>query len=269
MEQSEREQKILEGLLQKDSITVAELGRFLAVSDVTIRSDLSAMEERGLLVRVHGGAVVGKHPAILERQNLRIQQKQNIARTAAGLVQAGDTVMVEAGTTPALVCRFLAGKRDIHLITNSALAFQAAKNNPALKITLLGGEFRAPTESFIGAVAIETIRRFNVRYAFIGTDGFSAKKGITTNLLEGGEVIRVMKERAERTVVLSDSTKYKKAGTVGIMGLAEAGMLITDNEISANAAAEMGGAEGMENITQENLEGVIIFNFNPVNTGGR
>ncbi|MDR2135221.1 MAG: DeoR/GlpR family DNA-binding transcription regulator [Treponema sp.] len=239
MESAAREQMILGSLLEKGSITVAGLSRDLAVSEVTIRSDLNSLEKRGFLSRVHGGAVPSIHPHILERQNLRVEEKQDIARAAAALVRDGDTIMIEAGTTPALVCRYLGGRRDVHVITNSALAFAAAKNNPALKITLCGGEFRSSTESFVGPIAEETIRRFNVRIAFVGTDGFGVR-GITTHLLEGGEVIKVMKERAGQTILLTDSSKYGRAGPVTIMPLSEADGIITDCRIPPEAAAEMG-----------------------------
>jgi DeoR family galactitol utilization operon repressor len=238
-EVSEREQVIINFLLERGSITVADLSRDLAVSEVTIRSDLNSLEKRGLLSRVHGGAVPSVHPHILERQNLRVEEKHDIARAAADLVQSGDAIMIEAGTTPALVCRYLGGKRDIHVITNSVLALSAAKNNPGLHITLCGGEFRSSTESFVGPIAVETIRRFNVKLAFVGTDGFSARNGITTHLMEGGEIIKVMKERARQTVLLTDSTKYGRAGPVTIMPLSGTDGIITDARIPGAAAAEM------------------------------
>jgi DeoR family galactitol utilization operon repressor len=170
--------------------------------------------------------------------------------------------MNEAGTTPALVCRYLGGRRDVHVITNSVLAFNAAKNNPALKITLCGGEFRSSTESLVGPIAAETIRRFNVKIAFVGTDGFSARNGITTHLLEGGEVIKVMKERARQTILLTDSTKYGRAGPVTIMPLSEADGIITDRQIPPEAAAEMREDSRIVHIIEENDAAVTRFWFN-------
>jgi DeoR family galactitol utilization operon repressor len=260
-ETSERERAIINSLLEKGSVTVADLSRDLAVSEVTIRSDLNSLEKRGLLSRVHGGAVPALHPHILERQNLMLEEKQSIARAAAGLVRNGDTIMIEAGTTLALVCRYLGAKRDIHVITNSALAFNGAKNNLALKITLCGGEFRSSTESFVGPIAVETIRRFNVKIAFIGTDGFSARNGITTHLLEGGEIIKVMREQARQTILLTDSTKYGRAGPVTIMPLSGADGIITDSRISGEAAAEMGEDPLIAGITEENEAAVKRFWF--------
>jgi DeoR family galactitol utilization operon repressor len=260
-ETNERDRAIISSLLERGSVTVADLSRDLAVSEVTIRSDLKGLEKRGLLSRVHGGAVPAIHPHILERQNLRLEEKQHIARAAAGLVRDGDTVMIEAGTTLALVCRYLGARRDVHLVTNSALAFNIAKNNPSLKITLCGGEFRSSTESFVGPIAVETIRRFNVNIAFIGTDGFGARNGITTHLLEGGEIIKVMKEQARQTILLTDSTKYGRAGPVTIMPLSGADGIITDPQIPAEAAAEMEEDPRITRITGEDEAAVRRFWF--------
>ncbi|MDR2159954.1 MAG: DeoR/GlpR family DNA-binding transcription regulator [Treponema sp.] len=260
MEVTSRERIILDSLLERGAISVTDLSRNLAVSEVTIRSDLKNMEERGLLSRVHGGAVPSVHPHILERRKLRLEEKQSVARAAAAMVRHGDTIMIEAGTTTALICRYLSGRRDVHVITNSALAFTAAKGSPALKITLCGGEYRSSTESFVGPIAAETIRRFNVRFAFIGTDGF-AKQGITTNLLEGGEVIKVMKERAEEIILLADSSKFNRAGPVTIMPLSGIDGIITDDQIAPQAAELMKSDPLILRIEEERDGAVVRFRF--------
>ena len=238
-ELSEREHSILNRLMVQGAVSVADLSSELAVSEVTIRSDLSSLEERGLLSRTHGGALPSIHPHIFQRQNMNIEEKHRIAKAAAGLVEDGDAIMIEAGTTTSLLPRYLAGKRDILIITNSILAFESAKSNPALKITLVGGEFRDSTDSFVGRITLDTIRRFNVRCAFVGTDGFSLKSGITTHLIEGGDVISVMRERAENLVLLADSSKYGKTGVVTILPLSQINTLITDTGLPDAAKEEL------------------------------
>lgn len=238
-ELSEREHSILNRLMVQGAVSVADLSSELAVSEVTIRSDLSSLEERGLLSRTHGGALPSIHPHIFQRQNMNIEEKHRIAKAAAGLVEDGDAIMIEAGTTTSLLPRYLAGKRDILIITNSILAFESAKSNPALKITLVGGEFRDSTDSFVGRITLDTIRRFNVRCAFVGTDGFSLKSGITTHLIEGGDVISVMRERAENLVLLADSSKYGKTGIVTILPLSQINTLITDTGLSDAVKEEL------------------------------
>ena len=238
-ELSEREHSILNRLMVQGAVSVADLSSELAVSEVTIRSDLSSLEERGLLSRTHGGALPSIHPHIFQRQNMNIEEKHRIAKAAADLVEDGDAIMIEAGTTTSLLPRYLAGKRDILIITNSIPAFESAKSNPALKITLVGGEFRDSTDSFVGRITLDTIRRFNVRCAFVGTDGFSLKSGITTHLIEGGDVISVMRERAENLVLLADSSKYGKTGVVTILPLSQINTLITDTGLPDAAKVEL------------------------------
>ena len=236
---SDREKQILNLLMEQGTVTVVELSKLLSVSEVTIRSDLRNLEERGLLNRIHGGAVPSVHPNIVERQNLLVETKQRIAKAAADLVQDGDTIMIEAGTTTAMIPRYLFGKRDIHIITNSILAFTAAKSNPSIKLTVTGGEFRNSTESCVGSVAAEALKYFNVRLAFVGTDGFSLERGITTHLMEAGDIIKVMQQKAEQTVLLADSTKWGKMGAVSILPLKSASILITDKNLSPQAMEEL------------------------------
>ena len=238
-ELSEREHTILNRLMVQGAVSVAHLSSELEVSEVTIRSDLSSLEERGLLSRTHGGALPSIHPHIFQRQNMNIEEKHRIAKAAADLVGDGDAIMIEAGTTTSLLPRYLAGKRDILIITNSVPAFESAKSNPALRITLVGGEFRDSTDSFVGRITLDTIRRFNVRCAFVGTDGFSLKSGITTHLIEGGDVISVMRERAENLVLLADSSKYGKTGVVTILPLSQINTLITDTGLPDAAKEEL------------------------------
>ena len=238
-ELSEREHTILNRLMVQGAVSVAHLSSELEVSEVTIRSDLSSLEERGLLSRTHGGALPSIHPHIFQRQNMNIEEKHRIAKAAADLVGDGDAIMIEAGTTTSLLPRYLVGKRDILIITNSVPAFESAKSNPALKITLVGGEFRDSTDSFVGRITLDTIRRFNVRCAFVGTDGFSLKSGITTHLIEGGDVISVMREQAENLVLLADSSKYGKTGVVTILPLSQINTLITDTGLPDAAKEEL------------------------------
>ncbi len=242
IELSEREKAILASLSAQGSLSVADLAQRFGVSEVTIRSDLKELEDRGLLTRTRGGAIPALHPDILARQSERMEEKARIARAAAEWVQDGDAVMIEAGTTTALVARYLSGRRDVHVVTNSTLAFSYARANPALQVTMIGGEFRRPTESLVGPLAIETISRLNVRWAFVGTDGFSVAKGMTTHLVEGAEIVRAMKEHAERTVLVADASKYGRVGFVRVLPLTAVDWIVTDASLPAEAVRELADA---------------------------
>jgi DeoR family galactitol utilization operon repressor len=221
---------------------VAVLARELGLSEVTIRSDLKSLEESGWLNRKRGKIASSLHPKILERRRERQDEKNAIAQAAAGLVRDGDAVMIEAGTTTALIAKHLWGKRDIHVVTNSTLFFSYSRQYPNLQITITGGEFRRATESLVGPIALETIARLNVRLAFVGTDGFSLDRGMTTNLVEGAEIVKAMKHHAETTILLADSGKYGKIGFMQVFPLSEMNLILTDDRLPDQAFQELTAA---------------------------
>ena len=241
-ELGDRETHILNILAERGSLSVSSLARELDVSEVTIRSDLKNLEAKGFLNRTRGGAHSSFSRDILERQRLNVEEKNRIAKAAAGLVQDGDTIMIEAGTTTALIIRYLAGKRGVQIVTNSTLVFSNARLNPALSIILTGGIFRKETESLVGPVALKAIAGFNVRYAFVGTDGFSLAAGLTTQLVEGAEIVKAMKDRAEETWLVADSSKYGKSGFVSVLPLEEMDGIITDIKLDEDARRAMAEA---------------------------
>jgi len=206
---------------------------------VTIRSDLKALEERGFLNRTRGGAAPAIHRDIMERQHERVDEKNRIAKAAAELVRDGDVIMIEAGTTTALIAKHLIGKRDVHIVTNSTLVFAYARLAPTMQITMTGGEFRRPTESLVGPLALDTIEKLNVRLAFVGTDGFSREKGMTTHLVEGAQIVKAMKAHAQTTVLVADSSKYGKVGFASVLPLTEVNLIISDAELPSEAKREL------------------------------
>jgi DeoR family galactitol utilization operon repressor len=236
---NEREKTILGKLSENGAVSVTALAQDLGLSEVTIRGSLKELEDKGWLCRTRGGATPAIHRDIRERQRERMEQKNAIARAAAALARDGDVIMIEAGTTAALIARYLMGKRDIHIVTNSTLVFSYARMNPNLQITMTGGEFRRPTESLVGPIVLETLSRLNVRLAFIGTDGFTLDRGITTHLVEGAEIVKAMKAHAKTTVLVADSSKYGKLGFSTVLPLSDLDLILTDDELGEQAAEEL------------------------------
>ncbi|MGO8692598.1 MAG: DeoR/GlpR family DNA-binding transcription regulator [Rectinemataceae bacterium] len=234
-ELAERERTILKILSEQGTLSVSSLSRDLGVSEVTVRSDLKALEERGYLNRSRGGAYPALHQSILERQSLRIVEKNRIAKAAAELIRDGDRIMIEAGTTTALIARYLIGKRDVQVVTNSTLVFSYARLNPNLQITMTGGEFRREAESMVGPIALRTIAGLNVRLAFVGTDGFSVQSGMTTQLVEGAEIVKAMRDKAEATWLVADSSKYGKTGFVSVLPIQSVYGIISDEALGEDA----------------------------------
>jgi DeoR family galactitol utilization operon repressor len=238
-EKQSREAYILDRLAKDGSLSVSALSRDLGVSEVTIRSNLRDLESRGLLLRTHGGAQASTFQTVLERQRHHLAEKERIAAAAATLVGDGDSLMIEAGTTTAMVVKNLTGRQGVQIVTNSTLTFASARLNGALRLILTGGHFHHESESLVGSQALATIAEFNVRLAFIGTDGFTAERGLTTQFAEGADVIRAMHDRAEETWLLADSSKYGRAGFVSVLPLKEVAGVITDSGMGADSVAAL------------------------------
>lgn len=239
LELTERESLILDMLARDGTLSVSALSKTLGVSEVTIRSDLKNLEEKGFINRTRGGAYPSFHKDILERQRLNIEEKNRIARAAAEAVRDGDRIMIEAGTTTALIVRYLTGRRGVQIVTNSTLVFSYARLNPALNIILTGGIFRKETESLVGPVALRAIADFNVRLAFVGTDGFSLERGMTTQLVEGAEIVKAMRNQADETWLVADSSKYGRTGFVSVLPLSDVDGIITDERLDQAARERM------------------------------
>lgn len=239
VERVDREGVILSRLADDGALTVSTLATDLGVSEVTIRGDLRSLEEQGMLVRTRGGARPTTVRNILQRQRENVDAKERIAAAAASLVTDDDTVIIEAGTTTALIVRFLAGRRGVQIVTNSTLVFSNARLNPALNVILTGGIFNRASESLVGPLAERAIGQFNTRIAFLGTDGFSAERGLTTRFAEGAQVSTIMRDRAEETWLVADSSKFGQAGFVTFMPLSGITGIITDSGLSEAAAQSL------------------------------
>lgn len=228
---SERQKEIARLLAENPRTSVARLGKLLGVSTVTIRSDLNEMAGSGVLIRTRGGGLPAFHPSILERQKRHVEEKTRIARAAAAMIHDGDEVMIVAGTTTASIPRFLLGRRDVKIVTNSTLMLPYVRVNPNLQLTVAGGEFRPAAEALVGPNTLRDLAQFHVSKAFLGTDGFTLEKGITADSVEVAEVVRKMAEQARELILLADASKLGRSGFAHIMEAERIDVLITDTSI--------------------------------------
>ncbi len=239
IERGDRETAILARLAREGSLSVSSLSRDLGVSEVTVRTDLRNLEDRGLLARTHGGAEATGYRNVLERQLQHSGEKERIGAAAAELVRDDDLIMIEAGTTCAEIVAHLGTRRGVRILTNSTLVVRHARLHPGLTVVLTGGTFHRTSESLVGPVALRTIEDFNVRLAFFGTDGFTVGRGLTTAFSEGAEVIQAMRARAAESWLVADSSKYGKAGFVRVMDLADLTGVITDSGMDAESRNDL------------------------------
>ena len=236
---AERKTVILDLLMAESSVSVSELAKRLNVTVVTARADLAALEEEGLLVRTHGGAVPAQHPKMMKSMQAGKGVKGAIAKAAAAKIQDGDTIIVSAGTTTALIARYLLGKKNIHIVTNNTLLLSYARTSPHIRVTLIGGEFRPEEEGVVGPMALQAIDQFYVSKAFIGIDGASAKQGFTAHFVESADLVRKMAEQADQVIVLSDSGKFGNPGFARILPFGDIDTLVTDNELTQEFETEL------------------------------
>jgi len=226
---NERRLKILEMLNQAGSLEVGALADTLGVSAVTVRKDLAMLEEKGLLRRMHGSAVRVSPDDIGYRMTFDYETKKRIAHRAAQMVESGETVMIESGSTCAMLAAELAeSRRDITIITNSAFIAGHIRSLPGARIILLGGAYEPDAQVMVGPLVRICAREFFVDKFFIGTDGYNEEQGFTNVDMQRAEAVRAMAERSRRRIILTDSSKFGRHSVVTLMQAEDVATVITD-----------------------------------------
>ncbi len=212
---TERQSKLIKLVNLYQKIEVSKLAELLEVSQVTIRKDLDRLEEDGLLSREHGYALIKNANDINTRLTINYDIKLKIATKAAEMVSNGETVMLESGSTCALLAEQLAKlKKDITIITNSAYIAIRIRELPIRKVILLGGDYQKEYQGMVGPLVRKCAKEFYVDKFFVGTDGFIPETGFTCDDLMRVETMNYMAESANRTIILADSSKFSQKGVV-------------------------------------------------------
>lgn len=228
-----RHQMILKRLEQKQSVTVAELTALLEASEATVRRDLNALDEQGLLRKVHGGATAVRSALALQepdmptKATLHVEAKRAIGAYAATLVQDDDFVFIDAGTSTEQLVQHLAPSRA-SFVTNG-IEHARLLLRRGLKTQLLGGAIKPTTEAIIGAVALENLRRYNFSKCFMGTNGVDLRCGLTTPDPEEAALKGEAMARSYLSFVLADASKFGLVTPVTFSALEHA-CLLTEAE---------------------------------------
>lgn len=227
-----RLERIIQLVSQKKKIDVNSLSEQLEVSKVTIRKDLDKLESKGLLRREHGYAVLNSGDDLNVRLSYNYNIKRRIAEKAAELVQDNDTIMIESGSTCALLAEVLCQtKRNIKIITNSCFIANYIRQYSSCQIILLGGYYQPNSEVTVGPLLKEMISLFHVNRVFVGTDGFNKDLGFMGKDMMRSEGVRYMADAAEEVVILTDSSKFSKTSLVHQLSLADVNRIITDQAL--------------------------------------
>ena len=242
-----RQSLILEDVRRDGSARVSDLTQRLGVSDMTIRRDLEALAQAGLIEKVHGGAVLPGAPSSHEpgfeaKSVLAKPQKEAIARAAADLVKPGTAIALSAGTTTFALAGQLLDVAGLTIVTNSvrvASIFGARPGGPlggTVQVVLTGG-VRTPSDALVGPIADSAIRSLHVDQLFLGCHGIDPAAGLTSPNLAEAETNRAFVHAARRVTVVADHTKWGIVGLSSFAALDEVDTLVTDGQLHPEARA--------------------------------
>jgi DeoR/GlpR family transcriptional regulator of sugar metabolism len=251
----QRRAQIAEMVQARGVARVNELADHFGVSEVTIRNDLDRLEKQGHLTRDHGGAValasgggasgsrmVTGLLGIEQRAGLNLDAKRRIARAAAGMVQPGDTILIDAGTTAVEMSRHLADIPSLTIVTNALnVALAVGAEAPEARVILLGGTLNRESASLLGPMAEQSLAELVVQKIFLGTQAFDQENGLTDTTPEIAQIKRAMIRAARRVILLSDSSKWGRSGFIKVAPLSAVQTIISDTSLDAEARAVIEG----------------------------
>jgi DeoR family fructose operon transcriptional repressor len=240
---AQRREKIQEYLTLHKIAPSSELSSLLGVSEATVRRDLEWMENEGILYRTHGGAILSQHlqlePEYTQRAKRQVEEKHAIGRLAASLIEDGDIVFINSGTTTTQIIRHIPSGTNVTVITNN---LQAALDvgKVDFELVLIGGAFQSRSNSVAGRFAIENLGQIYASKSFVGVDGISPKYGCTSPSSAAAEVTRLMMARTRGPVtVVADHSKWGVVSNFIVASVDQIHRLISDDGLNDSARDEL------------------------------
>ena len=228
----ERRNEILDTIQKEQSVIVAELSKRYSVTEETIRRDLDKLERDGFVKKTYGGAVykesLDKDLPFKIREHSNKAEKIRIAQKVAGLIEDGDTIMMDSSSTVLQVAKLLKDKSRLTVITNSVEILVELADCSNITVISTGGTLRAPSLSLLGRTAEAVVCNYNVDKAIISCKGVHMQKGITDSVELEVEVKRAMLRSCKQSILAVDSTKIDKVAFTKLADLDEIDVLVTD-----------------------------------------
>jgi DeoR/GlpR family transcriptional regulator of sugar metabolism len=241
----DRHERILAELRASATLRASDLALALGVSTETIRRDLAELGAGGLIARTYGGAAARPfafEPSVSRRHALLVEERTRIAELAAGLIEPGQVVMIDAGSTTLHFARRLVARgRDLTVVTNCLGVARALGAGPGITVLVCPGRYDAREGSLCGPDAVAHLRRFNANWAVIGASGLTPD-GPSEVLPDSAAIKRVMLQRAERSLLLVDHTKYGRLALEVVCPLARIRHLVSDAPPTGELADELARA---------------------------
>ncbi|MBP3335569.1 MAG: DeoR/GlpR transcriptional regulator [Ruminiclostridium sp.] len=227
----ERHSMIIKAVNERSSVTIAELAEILDVSASTVKRDLIILANEGKIIKVRGGAMsknesfTSVEKNVEEKASICTEEKMTIAKYAAELIEKGDFIFLDAGTTTEKIIDYL-NVRDVTFVTNGFIhAKKLARKG--YKVFITGGEIKASTEAIVGAECVLTLKNYNFTKCFMGTNGISLTAGFTTPDVNEAKVKSAAIESSREVYVLADHSKFDEISSATFAGLGKA-VIITD-----------------------------------------
>ncbi|MCI2082631.1 MAG: DeoR/GlpR family DNA-binding transcription regulator [Bacteroidales bacterium] len=239
----ERHRKILEILKQNGTVSVSSLTETLGVSEVTVRKDLTILEQRKKLHRTHGGAIMvspfisDRHVSEKEKQN--VDEKLAIGIAANSLITTNDSILIASGTTVLFFANEIEPKGHLTVVTASVGVTSVLSQRKDVDVIQLGGIVRFSSLSVVGPFAEQMLDNFNCSKLFLGVDGIDMKYGLTTTNALEASLNKVMINCSQKLIVLADSSKFGRKGFSKICNLEAVDEIITDDKISSHTVQEL------------------------------
>jgi DeoR/GlpR family transcriptional regulator of sugar metabolism len=244
--QEERRQHVLRLLETRDSVHVAELAEAFSVSEVTIRSDLSALAQQGLVARVRGGVRAlqeGQSEVGFDlRLRLEVERKRAIGRAAAALVDEGEAVALDASTTAYYLALELRGKRELVVVTNGLLVATALADAPGISVLVTGGMLRLSAMSLVGDLGTDVLRTTRINKGFLGARGLSLERGLMDLNPDEVRIKQEMADACEQVYGIFDGTKWHRSALLAFVPVDQLAGIITDSSAPASEVDAWRGA---------------------------
>ena len=231
---SHRKQQLLTRLKHDGKLVAKELSQELGISEDTVRRDLRELAQEGMLLRVHGGALPAS-PAMADfaaREEIRHEGKIAIGSAAAAMVQQGQVVILDGGTTSREVARHLPLELKVTIVTHSPTIALELVRHPHVDVILLGGRLFKHSVVAVGAACLQAIRDIRADLFFMGVTGIHPETGLTTGDFEEAGVKRALSNAAAETYVLASSEKLGAASPYSVVELSQIAGIVTEKSVS-------------------------------------
>ncbi len=239
MSSKERREKILQLLTTNKEIKISNLAQLFDISEVSIRRDLIKLESEDLLKRTRKGAIatarVIQEQSFKEKVNKHLTEKKRIAALAVEMIQEGDRIFLDSGTTTLQIAQMIENPLDLTVVTTSLPVAEelGIYSGSGINLTLTGGTYNSTYQSLVGPLTVKNLSQFHVSKAFMGIDGLSLSKGLTTISALEAEVSQAILQVTEEIIIVADHSKIGRIGFVHIAPITEIHKVITNKHPDA------------------------------------